>query len=75
MRGFQQRRGAQVICDSHGFRCNLRDGFYRVVSRPATPVPPPRLACAWDDLTQILPAASLSLLRACVGVLGAAFRF
>ncbi len=59
MRGFQQIRCAQVVCDGHGFMRNLRDGFYRLGEPTSDPRIPqaPRLARAWDDLTQILAAA------------------
>ncbi len=59
MRGFQQRGCAQVVCDGHGFMRNLRDGFYRLGEPTGDPRLPqaPRLARAWDDLTQILAAA------------------
>jgi len=76
MRGFQQLGCAQVVCDGHGFMRNLRDGFYHLGEPPGDPRLPqaPRLTRAWDDLTQILAAASLSLSMACVGVLRPAFR-
>jgi len=59
MRGFQQIECAQVVCDGHGFMRNLRDGFYRLGEPTGDPRLPraPRLARAWDDLTQILAAA------------------
>ncbi len=59
MRGFQQLGCAQVVCDGHGFMRTLRDGFYRVGEPTGDPHIPqaPRLARAWDDLTQILAAA------------------
>jgi len=49
----------QVVCDGHGFMRNLRDGFYRLGEPTGDPRIPhaPRLARAWDDLTQILAAA------------------
>jgi len=59
MRGFQHLRCAQVVCDGHGFMRNLRDGFYRLGEPTGDPRihQAPRLARAWDDLTQILAAA------------------
>ena len=59
MRGFQQLGCAQVVCNGHGFIRNLRDGFYRLGEPSGDPCIPhaPRLARAWDDLTQILAAA------------------
>ncbi len=59
MRGFQQLRCAQVVCDGHGFMRNLRDGFYRLGEPTGDPRLPqaPRLMRAWDDLTQRLAAA------------------
>jgi len=59
MRGFQQLPCAQVVCDGRGFMRNLRDGFYRLGEPTGDPRLPqaPRLARAWDDLTQILAAA------------------
>lgn len=59
MRGFQQLGCAQVVCDGHGCMRNLRDGFYRLGEPTGDPRIPqaPRLARAWDDLTQILVAA------------------
>jgi IS6 family transposase len=59
MRGFQQLRCAQVVCDGHGFMRTLHDGFYRLGESTDDPRTPqaPRLARAWDDLTQILAAA------------------
>ncbi len=59
MRGFQQRKCAQVVCDGHGFMRNLRDGFYRLGEPTGDPRIPqaPRLARAWDDLSQILAVA------------------
>jgi len=59
MRGFQQLGCAQVVCDGHGFLRNLRDGFYRLGEPAGDPRIPqaPRLARAWDDLTQILAVA------------------
>ncbi len=59
MRGFQRLGCAQTVCDGHGFMRNLRDGFYRLGESTGDPRIPqaPRLARAWDDLTQILAAA------------------
>ncbi len=59
MRGFQRLGCAQVVCDGHGFVRNLRDGFYRLGEPTGDPriLHAPRLARAWDDLTQILAAA------------------
>ncbi len=59
MRGFQRLGCAQVVCDGHGFMRTLRDGFYRLGEPTGDPRIPqaPRLARAWDDLTQILAAA------------------
>jgi len=59
MRGFQQLRCAQVVCDGHGFMRNLRDGFYRLGEPTGDPRLPraPRLLRAWDDLTHRLAAA------------------
>ena len=59
MRGFQQLRCAQVVCDGHGFMRNLRDGFYHLGEPTGDPriLHAPRLVRAWDDLTQRLAAA------------------
>jgi len=59
MRGFQQLGCAQVVCDGHGFMRNLCDSFYRLGEPTGDPRirRSPRLARAWDDLTQILAAA------------------
>ena len=59
MRGFQRLGCAQVVCAGHGFMRNLRDGFYRLGEPTGDPriLHAPRLAHAWDDLTQILAAA------------------
>ncbi len=59
MRGFQRLGCAQVVCDGHGFMRNLRDGFYCLGETTGDPriLQAPRLARAWDDLTQILAAA------------------
>ncbi len=59
MRGFQQLGCAQVVCDGHGFMRTLRDGFYRLGEPTGDPriSQAPRIARAWDDLTQILAAA------------------
>jgi len=59
MRGFQRLGCAQVVCDGHGFMRNLRDGFYYLGETTGDPriLQAPRLARAWDDLTQILAAA------------------
>ncbi len=59
MRGFQQRRCAQVVCDGHGFMRTLRAGFSRLGEPTGDPRLPhaARLMRAWDDLTQRLVAA------------------
>ena len=59
MRGFQQFRCAQVVCDGHGFMRNLRDGFYALAVPVGDPRvrQAPRLVRAWDELTVVLAAA------------------
>jgi transposase-like protein len=59
MRGFQQPRCAQVICEGHAFLRTLQMGFYRLAVLTGTPRvgQPPRLVRAWDELTARLRAA------------------
>jgi choline dehydrogenase-like flavoprotein len=66
MRGFPPRGCAQVVCAGHGFMRHRRDGFDRLGEPSGDPRLPqtPRLARAWDDLTQILAAAARSLFTA-----------
>jgi len=55
MRGFKQRRCAQVVCAGHSFMRNVRDGFYQlgfVWYGPGQPHPP-CLFTVWDELTRI----------------------
>jgi len=59
MRGFQQLRCAQVVCQGHAFLRNLQQGFYRLSVPSGDPRlrQPPRLVRAWDELTVHLRAA------------------
>jgi transposase, IS6 family len=59
MRGFKRIGSAQTICAGHGFIRNLREGFYTLGTPQGDPrLPqPPRVMCAWNDLTNTLQAA------------------
>ena len=59
MRGFQQLRCAEVVCQGHAFARNLELGFYRLAVPMGDPrlCQPPRLVRAWDELTLCLRAA------------------
>ena len=58
MRGFKDRRCAQVFCRAHGFRRTLHDGFSHIGSSRGDPraFRPPLLMRAWDELTARLLA-------------------
>jgi transposase-like protein len=59
MRGFKQRRNAQVVCAGHGFVRNLRHGGYRLglALGDARLHRVPQARCAWDEITGLLQAA------------------
>jgi transposase-like protein len=59
MRGFKALRCAQTVCAGHGFRRNVREGFYRlgVVAGDPRVRRPPRLMVAWAEITGLLRAA------------------
>jgi len=60
MRGFQQLRCAQVVCDGHGFMRNPRDGFYRLGQPIGDPrlTQAPGLMRAWEISPSVLPRHS-----------------
>jgi transposase-like protein len=59
MRGFKQRRCAQVVCAGHGFVRNLRNGCYRLglVLGDARLRRVPQTMRAWDEITALLQVA------------------
>jgi transposase-like protein len=59
MRGFKQRRCAQVVCAGHGFVRNLRNGCYRLglALGDRRQLRVPQTMRAWDEITTLLQAA------------------
>jgi hypothetical protein len=53
-RWFKTDRTASLFCRAHGFIRDLQDGFHAWGHVPGDPRLPraPRLAAAWDELTQ-----------------------